>query len=270
MNWQWLIDLIPFLGFLPLIGATLTHGTALPDSAGKADFYAMMDNGTVTGIVNADCAAGMALVDTKLATISTAGKVNTSALATTSGAQGDVLYHDGSGWTRLGAGTAKQILNTGGAGANPSWIFGGKIVQVVNTISGAMITGNTVTPYDDTIPAITEGAQFLSRTITPKSASNYLVVLVEVNVSSSAAGHSCLALHNSGAAIACSFFLPTADGHQNVSLIHYMQAPATSEQTFTVRIGDSAGSTFTLNGTTGARNYGGILMSSITIVEVAA
>ena len=35
--------------------------------------------------------------------------------------QGDLLYRDGSGIQRLAAGTAGQVLQTGGAGANPSW-----------------------------------------------------------------------------------------------------------------------------------------------------
>jgi len=35
--------------------------------------------------------------------------------------QGDILYRDGSGLQRLGAGTAGQVLQTGGTGANPSW-----------------------------------------------------------------------------------------------------------------------------------------------------
>jgi hypothetical protein len=35
--------------------------------------------------------------------------------------QGDILYHNGSIWTRLGAGTSGQILTTQGAGANPVW-----------------------------------------------------------------------------------------------------------------------------------------------------
>ena len=35
--------------------------------------------------------------------------------------QGDILYRDGSGLARLGYGTAGQLLQTGGSGANPSW-----------------------------------------------------------------------------------------------------------------------------------------------------
>jgi hypothetical protein len=50
-------------------------------------------------------------------------------LTTTLTTQGDILYRDGSGLQRLGAGTAGQLLRSGGAGANPSWIdvAGGKI-----------------------------------------------------------------------------------------------------------------------------------------------
>ena len=42
-----------------------------------------------------------------------------------SAAQGDVLYHNGSSYVRLAAGTSGQVLVSGGAGANPSWGAGG-------------------------------------------------------------------------------------------------------------------------------------------------
>jgi hypothetical protein len=38
-----------------------------------------------------------------------------------SAAQGDILYRGGSTWTRLGAGTSGQYLQTQGAAANPQW-----------------------------------------------------------------------------------------------------------------------------------------------------
>jgi hypothetical protein len=44
--------------------------------------------------------------------------------------QGDILYRDGSGLQRLGAGTSGQVLQTGGTGANPSW---GTISTVAGT-----------------------------------------------------------------------------------------------------------------------------------------
>lgn len=39
----------------------------------------------------------------------------------TSAAQGDVLYHNGTAWVNLGAGTSGHFLQTQGAGANPQW-----------------------------------------------------------------------------------------------------------------------------------------------------
>ena len=46
---------------------------------------------------------------------------NGTDLTTTLTTQGDLVYRDGSGLQRLGAGTAGQVLQTGGTGANPSW-----------------------------------------------------------------------------------------------------------------------------------------------------
>ena len=46
---------------------------------------------------------------------------NGTDLSTTLTTQGDLVYRDGSGLQRLGAGTAGQVLQTGGSGANPSW-----------------------------------------------------------------------------------------------------------------------------------------------------
>jgi hypothetical protein len=60
--------------------SVISRTGTLPDSANKADFYAIIDSSTVGSIENADIAAGAAIVDTKLATISTAGKVNGASL----------------------------------------------------------------------------------------------------------------------------------------------------------------------------------------------
>ena len=47
---------------------------------------------------------------------------NGTDLTTTLTTQGDIVYRDGSGLQRLAAGTAGHVLQTGGSGANPSWI----------------------------------------------------------------------------------------------------------------------------------------------------
>lgn len=49
---------------------------------------------------------------------STTGGKNITELT---GTQGDVLYHNGTSWQKLAAGTAGQVLRTNGAGSNPDW-----------------------------------------------------------------------------------------------------------------------------------------------------
>ena len=46
---------------------------------------------------------------------------NGTDLTSTLTAQGDILYRDGSGLAKLGAGTSGQFLKTQGTGANPTW-----------------------------------------------------------------------------------------------------------------------------------------------------
>ena len=98
--------------------ATITTTTTLPDSANKSDFYSLIDNATVTSIINADIAASASIVDTKLATITTAGKVNVSALVVADQADGDLIIYN-SGWTRLAIGTTGQTLTV--AAGLPAW-----------------------------------------------------------------------------------------------------------------------------------------------------
>ncbi|MBN2016252.1 hypothetical protein JW766_05485, partial [Candidatus Dojkabacteria bacterium] len=73
-----------------------------------------------------------------LDSLSFTGTLNDANIAAlSSGVQGDILYHNGSNWTQLAAGTSGQFLRTQGAGVNPQWA----------TVSGS-ISGGTV---DDAI-----------------------------------------------------------------------------------------------------------------------
>ena len=70
-------------------------------------------------------------------------------IAMGSDAQGDILYYNGTDYTRLGAGSNGQALTTGGAGANPTWTtistdpsMGG---DLSGTASNATIVADAVT-----------------------------------------------------------------------------------------------------------------------------
>ena len=76
-----------------------------------------------------------------------------SAYTSTLTTQGDILYRDGSGEARLGYGTAGQVLQTGGSGANPSWgTVSSDYVKLSTIEPSANSTGNVVFDnlFDDT------------------------------------------------------------------------------------------------------------------------
>ena len=75
--------------------------------------------------------------------------------------------------------TAGEVLTAASLNANFTFAAAsGGVVQTVSTQTGAVATGSTVMPSDNSIPQITEGTQFLSRTITPTSATNILSIIV--------------------------------------------------------------------------------------------
>jgi hypothetical protein len=89
--------------------------------------------------------------------------------------QGDILYRNGSGLVRLGAGTAGQVLQTGGAGANPSWqTSSGGVLQMVHTEISTYPSRSTGDTYADIAG--------LNLTITPSSASNKILIVFNAGI----------------------------------------------------------------------------------------
>ena len=149
----------------------------------------------------------------------------------------------------------------------------GAVVQVVNVVTGASATGTTAFPTDDTIPQKTEGIEVMTLAITPTSASNKLFIQVTALGSVEAVNrYVVMALFQDDTANALSAtatFESVSTGLIVTPLNHFMTAGTTSETTFKVRMGDNAGGTFTFNGDTGNRLFGGVANSSITITEIA-
>ena len=148
----------------------------------------------------------------------------------------------------------------------------GSVVQVVNYQTGETATGNTVIPRDDTIPQITEGDEYMTLAITPKSATNKLKIEVVIQGSDNVGITSTVALFRGSTAnaLACAPTVrTTGEEYYTTSLTHYMTAGATSATTFKVRVGVSNGSAyFRFNGANGGRQFGGVMSSSITITEI--
>lgn len=167
--------------------------------------------------------------------------------------------------------TTKTQVNNSTSLASTAYVDRVGVQQVVSTTSSAVATGSTALPFDDSIPQSGEGDQYLSLAITPKSATSTLVVDV-VLVLATTTGSETLTVAlfqdaNANALKAVAHNQATASGETTVSFRHVMVSGTTSSTTFKVRAGSNGGSTVTVNGTGGARKLGGVMGSSITIME---
>lgn len=157
-----------------------------------------------------------------------------------------------------------------------SWTFqfALSLLQVVSTQTGAVATGTTIMPYDDSIPQNNEGDQFMSLTFTPKSATSLLIIQVLVNGSLGSANYCVMGLFRDSVADALAAVPALAANIGGTStypfqmaLTHGMISGGTSAIAFKVRAGAGASDTFSFNGQAGARRLGGVSASSITIWE---
>lgn len=151
----------------------------------------------------------------------------------------------------------------------------GTVLQVVNYQTGTVATGTTLIPLDNTIPQNTEGDQYMSLAITPKSATSKLFIQSVVYLASSATGTfltSALFQDSTANALAAAtaYAAYTNGGTLPVCINYYMTSGTTSSTTFKIRAGARDAGTMTFNGTGGAQVFGGVSASSITITEIAA
>jgi hypothetical protein len=154
-----------------------------------------------------------------------------------------------------------------------AWVGTGKLLQIVNYQTGALATGTTVVPFDDTIPQNTEGTEFLTLAITPTSTTTLLQIDITASFSYSINNTVTLALFQDSTAnalAASSEYGSTATGMINSSLTYKMTSGTISATTFKLRMGGETAGTLTLNGYGGARKLGGVYVSSINITEYAA
>lgn len=170
------------------------------------------------------------------------------------------------GWFRMN-GTGSGELAAYGV----SNLADGDAKNVVEFETGAVATGTTLIPFDDTIPQNTEGDQYMSIDFVPTNVNDKLKITVVFNSANSASTQQTVALFQDSTANALAAVGDRGDSVDKgytKTLIHYMKAGTTSLTTFKVRAGDSTGGTMTFNGVSGGRIYGGVMASSIRVEEI--
>jgi len=197
--------------------------------------------------------------------IITAGDAS-NGLVVASGNDGAVVIQSGL------AGAKVDALSIAADGQVTSTKPLGKVVQVVNFQTGAVATGTTVIPFDNTIPQITEGNEYMTLAITPTSTASILIVEVTTFLSAStSASHMIVALFQDAVVNALAAMVSFNAGDlqtETQSFTHKMTAGTISAITFRVRAGPHSANTMTFNGSGGVRRFGGVAASSITITEV--
>lgn len=167
-------------------------------------------------------------------------------------------------------GGANTALVTDGGG-NLSFT-GNAVLGRASTLVSTSTTGSTIIPFDDTIPQITEGNEFMTLSYTPQSASSILVIEASVVIASSAIVEMMMALFQDSTAnalAATTTYIASANQNDNCHLRTIVSSASTTARTYRIRCGGNTAGTWTFNGQAGNRLFGGVCVSSINIVEYA-
>ena len=172
-----------------------------------------------------------------------------------------------------GNGSSGQVLTTNGSGALS---FAPATRQVVQATRTTYFGTLTTIPLDDTIPQNTEGAEFLTASITLNSTSSKVLVRVVVNHANDNASYiNGVGLFRDSIADALAFSwgrVPATNNPAPPLVIEYLDSPATTSSiTYKLRGGTAGGTgaqTFQVNGGSGTRYFGGSLNTCITLLEV--
>lgn len=185
-------------------------------------------------------------------------------------------YHPHNPWRAVG-------IAFNNASSNITMVVGfsdelslGSVVQTAYVQDGIVATGSgTFATTGNTIPVITDGNEFMTLDFLPTEAKNLLLIEVVFNGSESTDTGDGLvvALFKNGATDAVAAIQSDEQAFlgvvQNQSFNHHERAATSQKITYSVRAGTNSGP-MTFNGENGAARLGGVMASSIRIIEVKA
>lgn len=266
------------------LSLTISSGSTMGFSnttAGRLWFAIFNDAGTPR-LAAINCRSG-----SNLYPLAAWGIASSTAEGGAGGADSAQLFYTGSAVTSkaygvIGYATYESGLVTAGTwNSSPTRIqllatdtkLPGELVQIQQNATGAVATGTTVLPLDDTIPdQSTDGNSFMTQAITPTSAANLLFIETQAHLSNSVGTHNIAALFQDsvGPALAAAEDTAASGIMSQVKIYHPMLAGTTSATTFKLYGGTASAGTTTFNGGSGARLFGGALNSYLVVREIMA
>ena len=173
-------------------------------------------------------------------------------------------------YVRNAAGTVGVQLNADGSiqiDGNPTR----QVLQQVEVSTGALVQNNGTIPYDNSIPQIGEGYEYLSSgAFTPKRSTSVIVVEAIFNGGNSTANNLTAAIFQSGVNDALDAKeINNTTGLNQLVLYAKLAAGSTAARTYSLRAGGAGASTTYLNGASGigGQAFGGACMSFIRVTE---
>ena len=223
-------------------------------------------------IINANIKSDAAIAFSKLAALNSAQILvgNGSNVPTAVSVTGDVTISN-AGVTALAAGAVVTADVADAAITAPK--LASKIpVQTVVATSSSFGQTAALIPADDTVPLSTEGTEFMTGSITPTSSSNSVVVDFSAQVTATGAAV-VVAIFRSTTCIAAQIVTPASASYASAVSMRVSDSPATtSAVTYSVRFGNSQGTTYTsyINGAGSGRVLGGAQKATLTMAEINA
>lgn len=168
-------------------------------------------------------------------------------------------------------GTALQALVTDAAGNLSFGRPSGSVIMAGSSTDGAVATGTTILPNDNTTPQNTEGTEFYTVSVTPTNANSTLRIRCTLNMAVTLAGPCQMALFVDSTAnclATAAQYASTANQIVSVTLEYIVTAGSTSSRTYRLRAGPGAASTMTINGVSSAGKYNSTMISGIVVEEI--
>lgn len=148
------------------------------------------------------------------------------------------------------------------------------VAQIVTATKTTLSTTTSSFPIDTSIPLQSEGAEYLTVSITPKSSSNLLLISFSCSINSGTTGDPIVVLalfQDATSEALCAWIAGRSQGQDaanSASVQHSLTAGTTSSTTFKIRFGTDGSSDATLGGVKGVSpTFGGRSIALLSVTE---